>query len=368
MNKIIVFTSNRADYNKLKIIIDILNESPKYKCYLIVYGSHVIKNMGNTIDVIEHKIHKTINTQNDKLSMNDTYINGLKDISNIITDIDPDGVIIHGDRYDTLGIAMSCILLNKYIIHVEGGEVSGTVDGKIRHAITKLSNCHLVANEVARKRLLQMGETPESIHITGCPSYDKILSMKMKDDVLLEYNISNKGYIMSIYHPVTTNIEKSVAEFDVLLESLVKIDKPVLLFYPNIDDGSDLLRNCINNRIKDNNNIVLIKNIAFEKYINLIYHSGLMIGNSSSIVRESCIFGVPSILIGTRQDGRVISRYCKKIKDVGTSENLIENMNNMFGKRFPVDYLYGNGKSKEKIKNIFDNINFGEIDKTFYEC
>ena len=364
IKKIAVFSSNRSDYNKLEQIIKIISESKKLELMLFVYGSHMLSEFGNTKDNIKYKINAYISTDTESGDMIKSFTNGMNEFSTILTEMKPDAIVLHGDRYDVLSVAMIALLLNIYIIHIEGGELSGSIDEKIRHSISKLANLHFVSNKQSYNVLVQMGENPENIKITGCPSMNKIMSIKKDINILSDFNLIEKDYIIMTYHPNPLDIKESTEQYNKLLDEIIKINKKTFIFYPNIDTGCDDLVKILNSK-KLNDNMFIIKDLTFDKYINLLYHCGIIVGNSSSIVREACIFGIPAILIGDRQRGRTISLNTSHIENIDDNFQVI--FNNIYGVRFPPEYIYGNGNNKfiDVIKDTLENTNYKDISKSF---
>lgn len=364
MRSIIVITSTRAEYYKLEPIINYLHYSDIFELYLIVCGSHLIHDHGNTVDLINYPIYAKVNTyvygSNNKIMAESCGL-AMTKFPQLFDDINPEAVIIHGDRFDVVSVAVACSLMNIGIIHVEGGELTGTIDEHLRHAITKLAHYHLVSNESSRNRLIQMGEDENRVFVVGCPSYDKMLNLTRNKNNLdnvggYQFSVNVNEYIIAMYHPVTTNIENSVEEYRHFLTALVETGKRVILFYPNVDNGSKQLIKLINQMgVRNKDNFVVLKSLPFETYVTLLSYSSCIVGNSSSGIREACIFGIPSITIGTRQNRRDISENVTCLDTVDSSQQLTDILNKEYGKRYEPTYLYGKGDSMKRIAEIFEN-------------
>jgi bifunctional UDP-N-acetylglucosamine 2-epimerase / N-acetylmannosamine kinase len=374
MIKICIVTCNRAEYYKLEPIINLIHNSQLYELYLIVVGSHLVYDHGNTVDMINFPIYAKINTliySSNNKTMAESCALSMSKLPQIFDDINPDAVIIHGDRFDVLSVASTCALMNICLIHIEGGELTGTIDEHIRHAITKLSTYHFVSNDNAKKLLIQMGENKNDIFNVGCPSYGKIFKINKNIDYLKnlydsDFSVEENNYILALYHPITTNLQKTLKEYEIYLNALIQINKKIILFYPNVDYGSKELIRIINRKkLFNNKNFLLVKTFPFNIYISLLYYSSCIVGNSSSGIREACIFGVPSITIGTRQNNRETSDNTFIIKNLDNKDFLIEKINEIYGKRYEIDYLYGDGNTIEKIDNILKSIEFKYKEKTF---
>ena len=376
MKKICIFTNNRADYNKLEPIINYIHNNDNFELYLIVYGSHIIYDYGNTINSIKYPIYEKFNSlmygNNNKIMAESCGII-MNKVPQILDKISPDAIIIHGDRFDIFPIALCASLMNICLIHIEGGELTGTIDEHLRHSISKLATYHFVCNKNAKKILEQMGEKSNNIFNIGCPSYDKILNLDRKIEYLsnlsgnkYNINLNKNNYILCLYHPVTTNIEESIKNYNILIDSLIKINKKILFFYPNVDNGSKKLVRIINQKkLRNNDNFLLLKTLEFEKYITLLSYCSCIIGNSSSAIREACIFGIPSIVIGTRQKNREISDNVHHLETIETETEMTNNILKLYGKRYKPNYLYGNGNFIKNFSKIINNLELRYKEKTF---
>lgn len=374
--KIVVFTCNRAEFYKLDGIIEQLDKDPFFELYLVVVGSHLIYDYGDTVKEIKYDMYTTINTlvhgSNNKIMAESAGLT-LSKVPQILDDIKPDCVLIHGDRFDVASIALACSLMNVYMVHLEGGEITGTIDDNIRHSISKLSQCHLVSTEKARNRLIQMGENPERVYFVGCPLYDKILKIQLNQKYLQDINghiVTPREYIICIFHPVCNDFDNCLRDFECLINGLVRMKKTVIFFYPNIDNGSKKLIRLIRiNNLEQDNNFIFVKNMNVEKYVNLLAHSSMIVGNSSSGIREACIFGVPSISIGSRQQNREYGDNVTFISVLRSGGQIYTIMDELYKskKRYTKNYLYGDGKSIERIIKILKRINTNEIIKKFHQ-
>ena len=239
IKKILVFTCNRAEYSKLEPIIKYLNDSINFELKLIVVGSHLLRDYGFTERFINYKIDYKINTlvNSDSKSMMAESVGLSCSKLPLIFEIEnPDAVIIHGDRFDVISIATISALMNTCLIHIEGGERSGTIDDHIRNCISKLASYHLVSNNESKINLIKMNEPDNLIYITGCPLYDKLLNFVPNKE--LDQEVKKNNYIICSFHPVTTDLDKSLSDFTKLVETLIEINKKIIIFYPNCDLGT----------------------------------------------------------------------------------------------------------------------------------
>lgn len=361
--KIVFLTSTRADYGKLKSIIIKLQNNSKYITRVFVTGTHNIHYYGKTIGEIKKDKIKNLHVfKNQDLSstMNKMLINTITGFSDFLKKEKPDLVILHGDRVEPLGCAISALLDNVKIAHVEGGEVSGTVDEILRHAISKLSHIHFASNQTAKKRLLQMGEDKKNVFVVGSPDVDLILSKKLPDiqTVKKRYGIKYDKYSISILHPVTTNLSNIKAEAKLYFEALKDSKRNYVITYPNNDLGSDYIFNEIK-KLKKNTNFTVIPSLRFEFFLTLLKNSTFIIGNSSCGIMEAPYYGIPTINIGDRQKNRFGS---KSLLNINFNKNdIIRTINSTENKKFSKFNFFGKGNSANKIEKIISSKKFWEI-------
>ncbi|PWA14909.1 hypothetical protein CCH79_00014216 [Gambusia affinis] len=316
--KVCVATCNRADYSKLAPIMFGLKSHPEeFELEVVVLGSHLIDDYGNTFRMIEQddfdigsKLH-TIVRGEDEAAMVESVGLALVKLPDVLQRLRPDILVVHGDRFDALALATAAALMNIRILHLEGGEVSGTIDDSIRHAISKLAHYHACCTRMAEQHLIAMCEDHSRILLAGCPSYDKLLSTYHRDDYVdiikswLGDKVKDNDYIVALQHPVTTDIQHSIKIYGLMLDALISFNKRTLILFPNIDAGSkEMVRVMRKKGIEQHPNFRAVKHIPFEQFIQLVSHAGCMIGNSSCGVREAGAFGTPVINLGTRQTGR----------------------------------------------------------------
>jgi len=314
--KICVISSSRADYNHLFLLMKSLKVSKNIDFKLVVTGMHLLKKYGLTYKEIisdGFKIDAKIDNILTECSVNNilsSMSDQLKNSGKILDKISPDIVVLLGDRYDILPIAISCHLKGIPIAHFHGGEVThGAIDDGIRHSITKLSDLHFVSNQDFKRRVKQLGESTKNIYNIGSLGVLAISSTKKinKNKLLKKFNISGK-YILVALHPETIN-NNNLAMIQSLSKVLSSLKNHTILFTsPNSDPGNKDITNFINTFIKAHpERSIFIKSAGREIFINLIRYSNFIIGNSSSCVIEAPALKTPSVLIGNRQGGRPIS-------------------------------------------------------------
>jgi len=357
--KLVFLTGTRADFGKLKSLISITQKSNEYEVHIFVTGMHMNSLYGSTIDEIRKSgfdnIYPFIN--HDSIdNMDRTLAKTIDGFSHFIAEIKPDLVVVHGDRVEALAGAIVGSLNNILVAHIEGGEVSGTIDGLIRHAVSKMSHIHLVANEESRSRLIQLGELLKSIFILGSPDIDLMTSNTLPslDDVKKYYDISFLEYSIAILHPVTTESKSSKRNAKIFVDALLETNDCYVVIYPNNDFGSnDILSEY--ERLKDNDRFKVFPSLRFEYFLVLLKYSNYIVGNSSAGIREASFYNVPTVDIGSRQSNRSkdhsifhTSNDCNSIiKSISSAKNF-KVINHNQGS------VFGQGSSDEMFLNLLN--------------
>uniref|UniRef100_A0A674DM97 Glucosamine (UDP-N-acetyl)-2-epimerase/N-acetylmannosamine kinase n=1 Tax=Salmo trutta TaxID=8032 RepID=A0A674DM97_SALTR len=378
--RVCVATCNRADYSKLAPIMFGIKANPdEFELEVVVLGSHLIDDYGNTFRMIEQddfdigsKLH-TIVRGEDEAAMVESVGLALVKLPDVLHRLRPDILVIHGDRFDALALATAAALMNIRILHLEGGEVSGTIDDSIRHAISKLAHYHACCTRTAEQHLIAMCEDHTRILLAGCPSYDKLLAAHHRDDYMdiirnwLGDNVKEHDYIVALQHPVTTDIKNSVKIYELMLDALISFNKKTLVLFPNIDAGSkEMVRVMRKKGVEQHPNFRAVKHVPFEQFIQLVCHAGAMIGNSSCGVREAGAFGTPVINLGSRQTGRETGENVLHVRDADTQNKIYHALELQFGKRYPCSKIYGDGNAVPRILKFLQTIDLDEpLQKTF---
>lgn len=308
--KILFLTGTRADFGKLKPLIRCVADADDFDYEIFVTGMHMLSRYGGTVVEVRQagfdRVYPFINQDGEVNSQMDlilaTTVTGL---GHYLRESLPDMLVVHGDRVEALAGAIAGALNNVLVAHVEGGELSGTIDELIRHAVTKLSHVHFVSNQEARSRLLQMGESDESIYVIGSPDVDIMLSDRLPclDDVLRRYEIPFREYYILLYHPVTTESAHTAAHARAVVDAAIASGRRFVVIYPNNDAGSDLILSEYR-RLADRSRFRVLPSMRFEFFLVLLRHALAIVGNSSAGIREAPVYGVPTINIGTRQFNR----------------------------------------------------------------
>ncbi len=367
--KIAVVVTARPSYSRIKTALRAIANHPDLELQLIIAASALLDRYGNAIKVIEQdgfeiagRVYMVLEGEN-LATMAKTTGLGLIEISTALDNLQPDVTVTIADRYETMATAVATSYMNIPLAHVQGGEVTGSIDEKVRHAITKLSNLHFVSNEKAAERVVRMGEDPETVYITGCPSID--LAAQILPEPALNFDPFEKyggvgkvvdlsqGYLVVMQHPVTTEYSQARRHVTETLHAVHEAEIPALWFWPNVDAGSDGTSEGIRafREREQPRNIHFFKNMTPTDFLRLLYNSKGIIGNSSVAIRECAFLGVPAVNIGSRQAGRERGR---NVLDVGYERKGIVgairyHLNNG---RPPADPIYGDGRAGERIAHL----------------
>lgn len=347
--RILFISGTRADYGKIKSLIKILNDNENFEVFIFATGMHMLSDYGFTYKEIEKDgfpyIYPFIN-QSHNTSMDIALSNTITGLSFYIDETNPDAIVVHGDRLEALAGAVVGAFNNIRVLHIEGGEVSGTIDESIRHAISKFSHFHFVANEEAKKRIIQLGEPEENIFVFGSPDIDIMYSDKLPsiDDVKKRYEIPFDKYNILMYHPVTTEVDKLKNHIREVVDAVIKSNDNYVVIYPNNDSGSEIILKEYE-RIRENDNFKIFPSMRFEYFLSLLRSAECMVGNSSSGIRETSIYSVPTVDIGNRQSGRYNLDSSENIIHVDENEDIVNAISNAKKIHFESSSMFGEGES-----------------------
>ena len=302
-------TGTRADFGKLKPLI-LISSQHGCRVSVIATGMHMQKRFGSTVTEVkllpsEIEIFSFVNQQ-DGDTMDRVVSNTISGISNFLDDHLPDALVVHGDRPEALAGAITGALRNTPVIHIEGGELSGTIDGVIRHAVSKLSHIHLVANIDAQSRLIQLGEQSTSIHVIGSPDIDIMLSPSLPDleTAKQRYDIKFESYIIAIFHPVTTERTANRTAAEQFVDALLASQRNFVVIHPNNDTGYEDIVGQYSRLDENPSRFRCFESLRFEYFLTLLRNASAIVGNSSAGIREAPFYGVPTVDVGSRQRGR----------------------------------------------------------------
>ena len=372
--KICAVITARPSYSRIKTALTAIKNHPVLELQLVVAGSALLDRYGTAINYIKQdgfeiteKVYNVLEGEN-PTSMAKTTGLGVMELANVFYNLKPDAVITIADRFETIATSIAAAYQNIPLVHIQGGEVTGNIDEKVRHANTKLADIHLVASEDARRRVIKMGEDHEYVINTGCPSMDIAREVLDKPEfdfnpiekyggVGKEFNWKGK-YIVVMQHPVTTEYDASRKHIWETLDAIYELNIPTFWFWPNVDAGSDGTSGGIRRfrELKNPQNVRFFKNMEPTDFLRLLKNSNCLIGNSSVGVRECSYLGVPVVNIGSRQNGR---HRADNILDVGYSKEEIKNaiLNRLENKdRIQPDFHYGNGKAGKKIAEVLATV------------
>ncbi|KQH60715.1 UDP-N-acetylglucosamine 2-epimerase [Campylobacter coli] len=363
MKKIVFVSGTRADFSKIKSLMIKVENSNEFELFIFATGMHMSKKFGSTYIEIEKcgfkNIYKYIN--HDKYYQTDKALASTIDgFSKFIHEVEPDLIVVHGDRIEPLAAAVVGSLNNILVAHIEGGELSGTIDESLRHAISKLAHIHLVNDEIAKKRLMQMGEDEKSIFIIGSPDLELLNNNISLDEAKKYYDINFKNYAIAMFHPITTEIDSLYKQSEEFVNALIKSEKNYIVIYPNNDLGFELILQNYE-KLKNNDKFKIFPSLRFEYFISLLKNADFIIGNSSCILKEALYLGTNGILIGTRQDGRTdidkITKVKANEKDILEAILNLHKRNNIANKK--LDIL----NSSEQFYKLLKNNNLFNINK-----
>lgn len=371
--KICVVVTARPSYSRIKTALHAIQQHPKLELQLVIAASALLDRYGNAVNYIERdgfqiaaRVFNVLEGEN-LTAMAKTTGLGILELSTVLNNLQPDAVLTVADRFETMSTAISASYMNIPLVHVQGGEVTGNIDEKVRHAISKLSDAHFAASAEAAERLMKMGESKESVYITGCPSIDlakEVLEKPALDfDPFVKYggvgkelDISN-GYIVVMQHPVTTEFQLARNQINETLYAIRDLDVPTFLFWPNVDAGADGTSNGIRTfrELEPQANVHFFKNMEPKDFLKLLYNARCLVGNSSVGIRECEYLGVPVVNIGSRQSGRARGKnVLDSSYDRADIKAAIEKQMN--AGRYTSEYVYGNGEAGEKIAELLSHI------------
>jgi len=365
--KIACITGTRADYPRVRSVLKEISSRDNLELYIIVTGSHLLQEYGYSaqeiIDdgfVISKKVEMFLGDFDTPLGMAQASARCTSGVAKALSEIDPDIVLITVDRVETLASITAACLMNFPIAHIQGGEVTGTIDESIRHAVTKLSHIHFPATLDAAKRIIKMGENEKYVFNTGCPYIDEINNLKPKKLSILakDYGFDfSKKIIIFTQHSVTTEFESSLEQVEKTIKALEAFpEAQIICFFSNTDAGGKR----IIERINKQKNFIKIPNMLSKDFLSLMNYASLMIGNSSAGIREAPSFKLPVINIGSRQNGRL--RAINVIDVDHDSDNIKAAIKKgLYNHKF-LDSLkdlvnpYGNGTAALQIVDILEKI------------
>ncbi|GGC13151.1 UDP-N-acetylglucosamine 2-epimerase [Dyadobacter sediminis] len=379
IRKICIVITARASYCRIKAALNEIRKHPALELQLVVAASALLEKYGCILDSLEKdgfcitaKIFNMLDADNNTAAAKTTGL-GTIELASLFENIKPDVVISIGDRFETLSTAIAASCMNITLVHVQGGEVTGNIDQKVRHAVTELADVHFVATAKAQNRLVQIGKNPEYVFNTGCPSIDLALQAKNITQYCESETCENKKpdagekYLVVMQHSVTTELQYTRKQIRETLNAVKILNIPTYWFYPNADPGSPEITKGIREfEEKCHDHLIrFVKNFEPLQFLQLIRNSSCLIGNSSTGIREASYLGIPVVNIGTRQAGR--ERGSNVTDTDYDCEKIVQSVNNqLLHRRYSSETIYGNGHAGKKIAELLATIPLIADRKTDY--
>jgi len=374
MRKVCVFIGSRANYSSIKSVMRAVQRNSELHIQLIVGASALLDRFGSVVDVIEAdgftpdaRVAMIVEGETPATMAKSTGL-ALLELPTMFDLLKPDIVVSVGDRFETMATAIAAAYMNIPVAHTMGGEVTGTIDESIRHAVTKLSHVHFPANTAAAERIIRMGEHPDTVHPVGCPRIDLVKEIASasggsphedwleRDGVGAHVDLS-KPFLLVNHHPVTTEYGQGKDQIWETLWALNELKMPTIMLWPNVDAGSEDIATgmrTFREKLKPDY-IRFYKNFPIETYVRLMMLCACAAGNSSAPIREGAFLGVPAVNIGTRQTGRDRG---PNVRDVGYSRDEIADAirGQVAHGRFPSDQLYGDGHAGVRVADVLAHV------------
>ncbi|MBN38049.1 MAG: UDP-N-acetylglucosamine 2-epimerase (hydrolyzing) [Opitutae bacterium] len=371
--KICVVVTARPSYSRVKTALKAIDEHPELELQLVVAASALLDRYGSAVQYIESdgfeiksRVFNILEGENLTAAAKTTGI-GILELASVFENLKPDIVVTIADRFETMATAIAASYMNIPLAHIQGGEVTGNIDEKVRHSITKLADYHFVASEGAKERVLKLGEEPAQVYNTGCPSID--LAAEVLENSAFNFNPIEKyggvgrsldyisDYLVVMQHPVTTEYAESRLHVNQTLEAIKELDIPTFWFWPNVDAGSDGTSGAIRTFRERNpkTNIHFFKNMEPQDFLRLLINSKCLIGNSSVGIRECAFLGVPVVNIGSRQTRR--DRGLNVIDVDYKKRSIIEAINSWLSEGDAArSNVYGGGEAGSRIAELLSKV------------
>jgi UDP-hydrolysing UDP-N-acetyl-D-glucosamine 2-epimerase len=369
--KVCVVVNSRANYGRIKSVLSAIRATPGLELQLIVGASALLHRFGAVVDIIRRDgfvptatVYSIVEGETPTTMAKSTGM-GIIELATQLENLRPDVVITVADRFETIATAIAASYMNIPVAHTQGGEVTGSIDESVRHAVTKLAHLHFPATERARDNLIRMGEDPKTVYLTGCPSIDAVASidLNLPKDLFERYRgvgpdlDPEKPYIVVLQHPVTTEYGRGLDQISQTLQAVHRLDMQTAWLWPNVDAGSDDISKGLRlyREREKPKKIHFYINFEVEDYARLINNAACVVGNSSSALREGAFLGVPAVNIGTRQSGR---EHGPNVVHVGYESTEIERAirRQIDHGRYERSTLFGDGHAGERIAKILAQI------------
>lgn len=361
--KICVVVASRANYGRVKSLLIEIKKNKKLKLQLILSASAILQRFGNVLDIVRNDgfkpdaiVYTVVEGENLETMSKSTGI-AIVELSTCFANLKPDVVVTVADRYETMATAIASSYMNITLAHIQGGEVTGSIDESVRHAITKLSHIHFPATEKSKSRIIKMGENFKFVYNTGCPSIDLIKNTPIRNN---RYHINQNGvgciidfakpFLLVVQHPVTSEFGKGFKQIQHTLKAIDKLKIQTIWLWPNIDAGSDEISKGLRiyRERNINSKISFFKNFEIDDYAYILKNCICAVGNSSSFLREGEFFGTPVVLVGTRQNGREHGKNI--VKSNYNNEQIYNKVKKQIKKgRYTSKQIFGDGNAAKRI-------------------
>ena len=386
MKRICVVITSRASYARVKTLLKAIQTSRQLELFLVASASLLLYKYGNGIEIvrkdgfdINEKVYMVVEGENPTTMAKSVGI-GIMELATIFDNSKPDVVISIADRFETICTAISASYLNIPVAHIQGGEITGSIDEKVRHAVTKFSSFHFVTNQSAARRVRKMGEPQDTIFVTGCPSID--LARQVKDNhqfmntsyLYSQYGGTgslvdiDKDFIVVLQHAVTTQFTDAYRQMQETLSAVHEAKIPTIVVLTNMDEGSDFVAKAIRvfREHQKPDNFHFFRNFAPEDFLALLMKCKCIGGNSSVAIREGSFLGIPAVNIGGRQEGR--ERASNVIQAAHSKDQIRKALEKHLhnDKKYPSETLYGDGTAGQQIAKILEDTT-PNIEKRFAE-
>ncbi len=348
-------TGTRADFGKLSSLVAITRDTPGFRARILATGMHLEDRYGKTVHEIEKAgfgaLLDTVRNHAGSGRMDEVLARTVAGVGDWLARVRPDLLVVHGDRVEAIAGTLAASLQGVRVAHVEGGELSGTIDEHLRHAITKLSHVHLVSNDAARARLLQLGEHPDTIHVIGSPEVDAMTRPDRPGlaEALSHYAIPFRAYGILAFHPVTTELDTIRAQAEAVVGAALDSGENLVVVYPNSDEGNEAILDAMA-PLRDRPNVRVFPSIRFQYMLALLENACFVLGNSSMGVREAPFFGTPALDVGTRQQGRSHNPH---VLHLPADRHVLRNaISRVAGTRFPATSEFGDGRADLRFRAL----------------
>jgi len=369
--KICVVVNSRANYGRIKSVLKAVQAHPDLELQLIVGASALLYRFGNVRQIIETDgftptatVYTIVEGETPTTMAKSTGM-AIIELATLFENLKPDVVLTVADRFETIATAIAASYMNIAVAHTQGGEVTGSIDESVRHAVTKLSHLHFPATPRAAQNVILMGESPATVHCLGCPSIDAIahIDLTLPSDIFTRYLgvgaaiAAGEPYLVVLQHPVTTEYGRGLDQINETLRAVTALDMQTVWLWPNVDAGSDDISKGLRMWRERYNpgKLHYYRNFSVEDWARLIHNAACLIGNSSSALREGAFLGVPSVNVGTRQQGR---EHGPNVVHVGYDAGEIESAarRQIAHGRYERSALFGDGFAGKRIADVLASV------------